>query len=127
MAAFWAVFTFGGSGPHMVHWTLNMKFKFKFSLLIEKCSNTYTSYIFFQCGAVTNVYGGQLLFEALDEKGQGWTSDLEQGHTQAFKDMAAKVRNAVRSLFVYLFYKQYWGRHHHEHNHDWYWYFLFTP
>jgi hypothetical protein len=33
MAAFWAVFTFGGSGPAItahVHWILNKKFKLKF-------------------------------------------------------------------------------------------------
>jgi hypothetical protein len=33
MAAFWAVFTFGGSGPAITaHGSLDLKFKFKFKL-----------------------------------------------------------------------------------------------
>ena len=45
--------------------------------------------------SVTHVYGGKLVFLALADKGQGWSPDLLQIHTETFKTLADKVQSAV--------------------------------
>ena len=45
--------------------------------------------------SVNSVYGGQLTLQGLKGKGQGWSPDLLQFHTEAFKVLASKVENSV--------------------------------
>ena len=56
----------------------------------------FTYLVLLRCTvAVSNVYGGVLTFQGLHSRGQGWSPDLLQLHTDTFKTLATKVETAV--------------------------------